>query len=268
MSPQFPPIPSGGHTRTSATTRASRRQFLSGSVAAAAGLGSILMPATALADYHQPIKFELAGEHEWTDEYDRLAIIRKAMWIIDRRFLDVENVVQNVLDLPTSRNGHSFQPGAWSNLQPHYPALRNGDQLLWYQLLTIRKWMSPPNPRSTPKLFIHSAYNNKDAFAWAPYNTVTVEGDGEKYEVSGHFKVYINFRYLGGKGLDSDPWTWASTIAHEMLHNLGHMHPEQTSDTRYSRRQINAFTAALYYGNRKYRFGMRTPDVRCGGREP
>jgi hypothetical protein len=92
--------------------------------------------------------------------------------------------------------------------------------------------------------------------------------DDEGYKVTGKFEVTLNFKYLGAGGLNSDPWSWASTIAHEMLHNLNHAHPEPVNHPNYSRRQINAFTAALYYGNGRYRYGMRTPDVRCGGRRP
>jgi hypothetical protein len=268
MLPRFPSNLPGRYDEASADAYPSRRRFLSASLGVAAGLGSVLMPAAAHADYYQRFQFELTGEHEWTDDYNRLNIVKQAMWIIDRRFLDIEHVVQNVLCLPSSRNAFSFESSAWDNLQPHYPALQLGDNLLWYQLLTIRKWMSPPDSRSGPTVFIYSAYKDNNAFAWGPYSTVTVEGDSHGYHVSGHFEVYLNFKSLGGSGLNSDPWTWASTIAHEMLHNLGHRHPESANDPTYERRQINAFTSALYDGNGRYRFGMRTPDVRCGGRRP
>jgi hypothetical protein len=267
MLPQNPSNASDVRNAKSNSCITSRRRFLTATVSAV-GLGTLMSQGRALAEYYEPIDFELTGDHEWTNEYNRLSIIKQAMWIIDRRFLDIENVVQNVLDLPTSRNGYSFQPGAWDNLRPHYPALQNGDHLLNYQLLTLRKWTLPPDARSSPKLYIHSTHSSQNAFAWGPYNTVTVEGDAKNYEVSGHFAVYLNFRYLGASGLNSDPWIWAATIAHEMLHNLGHMHPENVNDPKYERRQINAFTAALYYGNRRYRYGMRTRDVRCGGRRP
>lgn len=219
----------------------------------------------ALADYEMPINFELVGEYPWNDDYDRLSIVRQAMWVINNRFLDVENVVQNVLDVTT--NGYSFQMESWNELSPHFPEMTLGDHLLWYQLRTLRNWMSPPDARSGPTLYIHSAYQEQDIFAWAPFNTVHVSGDGDTYRVEGDFEIYLNFYMLGAGGLNSDPWSWASTIAHEMLHNLGHAH-EHVSHPSYQRQQINVFTAALYYGNRQYQYGMRTPDVRCGGRYP
>lgn len=249
---------------TAINNKTNRRKFLWMSAAASAGASVMFAPALARADYHQPIDFELTGEYEWTDDYNRRNIIHEAMWIINRRFLDIENVAQNVLDVAS--NGYAFQDSAWSNLKPHYPDLSLGDQLLWYQLLTIRNWMSPPDPQPGPKLYILSASGDQNAFGWAPYDTVTVSGDGDQYQVTGDFKIELNFKILGGGGLNSDPWFWASIIAHEMLHNLGHQHPEPVNHPNYQRRQINAFTASLYYGNRTYRFGMRTPDVRCGGR--
>ena len=42
----------------------------------------------------------------------------------------------------------------------------------------------------------------------------------------GDFDLEINTHFVNSGGRYNNAEEWASTIAHEMLHNLGHRHPE------------------------------------------
>jgi hypothetical protein len=241
-----------------------RRHFFLRSLAVASASALECAPSRARADAYHPFDFELLeGDYRWPDDYRR-TMVRETMWIINHRFLDVENVVQNVLDV--TKDGYYFSDTAWNNLRPRYPEMTSGDHLLWYQLLSLRSWMSPPDPRPGPKVKLFPAWSQANFMAWATYDTVTISGHDDKIRVEGDFIIALNGRFLGSAGYDS--WQWAAIIAHEMLHSLGHKHEPDPRDPKFYLRQINVFEAALYYGNRRYRRGMRTPDVRCGGRRP
>ena len=76
-------------------------------------------------------------------------------------------------------------------------------------------------------------------------------------KVTGEFVININRHWLAAPGSGSDPEAWAGLLAHEMMHNLGHMHgkDEYTVDL-----QINAFQWSVYWAG-KYRRGLKCPPV-------
>lgn len=101
--------------------------------------------------------------------------------------------------------------------------------------------------------------------AWANTNVVKVKYSKGGYVIEGDFSIALNSWYLGGGEPYSDPNYWAGTIAHEMLHNLGHLHAENRGAADYSRCQLIAHERALYYDG-KYRRGLERPAIVCGGR--
>jgi len=80
---------------------------------------------------------------------------------------------------------------------------------------------------------------------------VTVYWDSAQgeWKQKGKFVLTINDYFVARGQRYSDPNDWAGTIAHEMLHNLGHSHPD-SSDPNYSKFQINVLDALVQnYGS-------------------
>jgi hypothetical protein len=217
----------------------------------------LVAPGRSAADEYLPIDFDLKGEG-W-NRFGREDIIAKAMWLINRRFLATD-ILSNAYRV----GGSYYVTGdLWgiTNLNSYYTGKGYGD-LLWYQLQSLRI------AREKPTLTI-TAYYDKDvnAVAWAHYNRVKVKYSRDGFTVEGAFEITVNTFYLGGADPYSDPYYWAGTIAHEMLHNLGHMHDKSNREAVYYDRQMIVFERAVYWGGR-YRRGLRTPVIRCGGRSP
>jgi hypothetical protein len=132
------------------------------------------------------------------------------------------------------------------------------NNLLWHQLVTLREAEDGDGDMWFPKVTFKTPDYPEDSPAWASANLGLVTARG-KTSVSGEFVIQINLRRLGGGGDQGDPVNWASVIAHEMLHNLGHKHePNHYTDDR----QINVFQHAIYW-NGRYSKGDRVPPFFC-----
>lgn len=120
----------------------------------------------------------------------------------------------------------------------------------WYLLQRQLVTLSLPNGENDtepafPDIFIR--YGNEPPqngdISWlgrARIGTVAVYWDGkvEEWKQKGSFDITINDYFVARGQRYSDPNDWAGTIAHEMLHNLGHNHPHW-SDPNYPKYQIN-----------------------------
>lgn len=80
----------------------------------------------------------------------------------------------------------------------------------------------------------------------------------------GQFAVDLNNRFLGNtsRWQGTDPRVWAMIFAHEMLHNLGHMHGDRSELT-----QMIAFERCLYYEG-QYSVRLQCPQYECGAYRP
>ena len=70
------------------------------------------------------------------------------------------------------------------------------------------------------------------------------------------FEIYLNQHFLQKTGIYKNENYWAGTIAHEMLHNLGHQHPN-ASDSKYNQFQINVLANAV----RSFGFAATAGDI-------
>jgi hypothetical protein len=114
--------------------------------------------------------------------------------------------------------------------------------LLFHQLYVL----SLPNGENDtteafPNIYVRRGYAKEDWVARAPLNTVKIYLDGRLNEWritdSSKFDITLNDYYLGADGTYEEPEYWAGTFAHEMLHNLGHQHPDLTESV-YNKYQI------------------------------
>jgi len=118
--------------------------------------------------------------------------------------------------------------------------------LLWHQLY----YLSQPNgdedtEPAFPHIHVRAGYEkNGHWLGRANTNLVTIRKANGRVQQSGSFDITLNRYYLASGGTYSDPEEWASTIAHEMLHNLGHLHP-RGADALSDRYQINALNNAV-----------------------
>jgi hypothetical protein len=235
----------------------SRRSFLRKTLGVAAAGGISLAGLGRLrADTHVPFEVNLQGEG-W-DSHGRKTIIGQSLWVINHRFLDAKVIANGLYVDGTSYNqeGDLWQI---TNLGAHKPNYGYPDILL-YQLVALRGAARRPTLN-----IILSHKPDSNAVGWANTNLVKVKFSAETHTVEGEFKVYLNSHFLGGGGHYSDPYYWAGTIAHEMLHNLGHLHVTDRESPQYARCQLIAHERAVYY-NGNYRRGMERPVVLCGGR--
>ena len=107
---------------------------------------------------------------------------------------------------------------------------------------------------------------HKDSDLWgeAEIGTVMCSRDESGNSVlSGHFEISLNGFHLeaSDEWQDKDVYVWAVVIAHEMLHNLGHVHGD-----RKELKQMIAFERCFYYdGDYKSQGGC--PIYQCGVKE-
>lgn len=89
-----------------------------------------------------------------------------------------------------------------------------------------------------PQLDIYAAYDRSGSFTGrAPEARVVTEYRYGRNRaivpyLAGKFSVTLNTYFLGSSTywVGRDPDYWAGTITHEMMHNLGHDHPEGKYD--------------------------------------
>lgn len=122
--------------------------------------------------------------------------------------------------------------------------------LLNRQLLTL----SLPNGENDteppfPDIFIEYEHQapRTEGEGWlgrAPLDRVVIYRDGNEWKQKGSFRITINDYFVARGKRYSDPNEWAGTIAHEMLHNLGHHHPS-SGDSDWNKYQINVLDAVV-----------------------
>jgi hypothetical protein len=195
--------------------------------------------------------------YEWgeiPDDFGRRQILREAMNILHDRFRD-PLIAQNVYDV--LRGGAWIHPGV---LEKHGFGTDESsiNNLLWRQIVTLRE-AEQNGAMWFPKVVLRAPQFDANDRSWAR-GSLGVVTARSRSDVTGAFDVQINLRRLGGGGDQSNPLQWAAMIAHEMLHNLGHKHPETgRPEVDYSDNyQINVFTRAVYCGG-SYKKGQVIP---------
>lgn len=237
----------------------SRRSFLRRTLQATAASGIVLAGWAPLrAETHVPFEVKLHGDG-W-EAQGRKNIISQSLWVINRRFLDVQIIANG---LAVDGNNYNQVGDLWrvTNLGAYKPQYGYADILL-YQLAALREATQRPTLN-----IVLSDKPESNAVGWANTDLVRVKFKPETHTVEGEFKIHLNAQFLGGAGHHSDPYYWAGTIAHEMLHNLGHLHVADRESPQYDRCQLIAHERAVYY-NGQYRRGLERPRVLCGGRWP
>lgn len=148
--------------------------------------------------------------------------------------------------------------------------------LLWRQLATLA---APNGPNDEGPAFpnVYIMYGNEaprgGGQGWlgrAYLDLVTVYWDSEQREWKqrGSFALTINDYFVARGRRYSDPNDWAGTIAHEMLHNLGHRHPD-SSNPDYHKYQINVLDALVqnYGSDLKGERWSQVSEHDCGAEE-
>jgi hypothetical protein len=187
--------------------------------------------------------------HGIKDEFGRHAILGGAAVVLHSRFRDVR-VARNAYQIAQQW----FIDGqAWkdSNIEPH-PTV-GPKEMLAEQLSILRLPKSAMDEEDEgppfPPIHIYGFYEENDVWGRGPLNIVKVIWEkGNTWRRKGEFKVNVNLFHLGSQVDDGkSPLKWASVIAHEMLHNLGHRHGPDSGPQDYSNKlQINAFHRALF----------------------
>jgi hypothetical protein len=218
-----------------------RRRFFRTSSAAA--LTAFATPCIAGAADYAPITFFMSNDFD-EERFGERTMIKQAMDIVHTRFRDMD-VLRNVYRIAPTK-GYNLEGGTWedSGLADHPKEPSHAD-LLWYQITTLR---SPNDEGDTepefPNVHIDAFHEETDVQARARTGLVRVRfvGDG-KLRQSGEFRLEINRYKLGSGGQADTPVEWAAAIAHEMLHNLGHLHEKGDYSDHW---QINIFHNSVY----------------------
>jgi hypothetical protein len=181
------------------------------------------------------------------DDFNRRQILANAMNLLHFRFRDMR-VPHNAYGV---LQGGSFLEGGVMEAHGINDNETNRNNLLWHQLEQLRLAGA-----KFPNVVFKAADLGEEPWASARLGLVTAR---DPENIAGSFEMNINLRVIGGGGERSDVTAWASVIAHEMLHNLGHKHePGNYTDNR----QINVFQHAVYH-NGAYRNGLMCPGFAC-----
>jgi hypothetical protein len=194
---------------------------------------------------------------------DEETLLTRAMNLVAARFQD-KRIWQAVYD-SGARYYISDRVMGSSNL---IDTSQNRRNLLWHQLY----WLSQPNAADDtepafPRVVLRASYEKSDVMAMARLDKVVVKSNGGTVRQSGSFDLSINRYHLGAGGRDSDPEEWAGTIAHEMLHNLGHDHSE-AGDPDYEDWQIIVFDSAVIRNAGWGGYGPKKSVTVCGRPKP
>lgn len=234
-----------------------RRQVLGGSLAAGCGL---LLSGTADAantsGYYRPIRYSI----ERGFYHMQLPIIKSALGVVAARFLD---------------------PRMFRNAKQHYRRWYMGNHLGFYNSAHFEAWFTRTQiavlqQRGFPPIRVRPRYDsrrNSNGSYWAGraavgiVNTYWNTSSGWYVPLtSGTFDITLNSYLVGNSRVLSSFGAnvnyWAGVIAHEMLHNLGHTHPNGVYDQVFIREYENA----LIYNGRYSRGRSRScPSHVCCG---
>jgi hypothetical protein len=225
----------------------SRRQFLKACGATALAMTTVTAGRVLAAN---TIHFRMHGFDE--ERFGEESLLRKAMNLVADR-LQKKRVWQNVYDVRPSR--YNLTGGVMKNSNLSATA-ENKRNLLRHQLY----WLSQPNDEEDeglpfPRVHLRAFHEESDVLGRAHTDLVVVKSVGDRIRQSGEFDVYLNRYQLASGGLMDDPEEWASTIAHEMLHNLGHLHEKGDYSDAW---QINVLNNAVlcngYYRSPRHKW--------------
>lgn len=213
----------------------SRRQFFTTCGASAVALSTVgagtVRAANSAHVYYSG--FDLKADE---------ALIKKAVPIMLGR-IQSKTVRQNVYDVG-ARYAISGKVMKNSNMTDDAKSRKN---LLWHQL-SILSQPNGPNDKGPafPDIYIRGNYKPKEKWLGrAHLDKVVVKWNGSEWVQEGDFDLEINTHYVNGGGRYNNAEEWASTIAHEMLHNLGHEHPEDDGGGEW---QIDALNMSVLCG--------------------
>ncbi len=207
-----------------------RRRFCQ---CALATVGSLAVPPllanVAGAFGKVPIQYWVNG---FDERYGEISLIQRAMSIVHEEFRSMQ-VLDNAYRL--SGNAYYIKGGYWEQCGMNRQRWFGYNGLLSYQIRVLAGAVPFPN-------VIIDAFNSQAAVMGDAEAGIVKVFYSSGYSWRGQFKLRLNRRLLATGGVYSDPANWAGVIAHEMLHNLGHLH----ADGDYSLGvQINAFAAAV-----------------------
>ncbi len=220
-----------------------RRSFLRTGLALA-GICALSERCAAAGDFTIGYKI-----HDGFTEEEE-SILDKALQYLANRFTDVD-VRRNCYRL--DKNGYYLDRGVWakSNLEEDDDYDGKHD-LLRFQLIQLRV---KGRDDEFPRINILPDHERADWWGEAsgdPYQ-VAVISSGSRFRTEGEFEIKLNRWHLGARGRGSDPEIWAAVMAHEMLHNLGHLHEKGDYSNSW---QMNVFENC-FYCNGTYRGGER-----------
>jgi hypothetical protein len=246
-------------------TQCSRREFFVKASGAIAAVVTGVTPGRVYAS--NPINYQLEGFDE--ERFGEETLLASAMNILAARFQD-RRIWQAVYDAG-ARYYISGQVMEQSNL---IDTRQNRRNLLWHQLYWLSQSNAPDDTEpSFPRVVLRAFHESSRVLAKAPLDEVVVRSVGRNIRQSGSFRLLINRYKLASGGSGSDPEEWAGTIAHEMLHNLGHTHSE-AGDADYEDWQIIVFDNAVirsggyYYGAKKSQTVCGCPTPAAAFKEP
>lgn len=222
------------------SAKISRRTMLASAAKAA---GCMFIPAVAVAqdrrgNYYRRIEYSYSSAFNDTEA----RVIRGAVNVVAKRMLDprmfsnAKRVYRRwYANIPGRRIGSTAEFEAWFTrvqlpilLEGGFPRLR-----INAQYVPRADWVGRA-PVGTVKTVFGAAPPQfgltGGASQWRPPVT------------EGSFEITLNKAYLGERdySLGRDEAYWAGVIAHEMLHNLGHTHPEGVYDGVFIRDYQNA----------------------------
>jgi len=197
-----------------------------------------MFPTGLFAQTRVPINYWTNG---FDERYGENSVIARAMNLLHDRFRSLE-VLKKAYEY--SRGSYHIKGGYWEECRMNRQSHFGYADLLWHQITTLAR--SVP----FPDVEINAYHREDDSWGRADVGRVKVYWAGYGIDWSGKFKVELNRYHLGSAGAGSNPEMWASTIAHEMLHNLGHDHPPCDNGMGL---QINAFSRAVHtYGRQNW----------------
>jgi hypothetical protein len=279
--------PRGADTAPTSVTRAmasstscwtSRRTFMLRAAFTAAGV--VITPLVARADYVESItdrRFREDARHgkgdaetagfqaDFDTKFDKAQeqLVIDALWTLYDRIFSTR--VTKCYNEAFRKGGYSIK-GEYLSQQDkvlqQYPA-----SMLAFQLSRLQAGISAGRFKFPGIVIIPYCLEGGPDWGRGPVGTVSVTRDPDKSQadssVSGEFKVYLNRWYLNATSdkVYRDRNAWAGLLFHEMLHNLGHKHPD-ASDPGYSRYQINLAQVALS-SNGTFRLGDTGTAARC-----
>jgi hypothetical protein len=216
-----------------------------------AGVAGLLHPGSAHADGDVTKVWNTGERGGWgpmkmviydiDNDYKRQDILGSALYELHTWFRD-KTVYNNAYTLnPAPVEFVDDQYWKQSDLEKHpQEKFNTRNYVLWNQGFFMRE--ADPFPTINIKPF----YEKTDVWGYAPIGKVLTTWNpqaAKKVDITREFEVFVNLYHLGGGGINDHADMWSSVIAHEMLHNLGHLHKK---GEYVDGRQINAFHRAVY----------------------